>query len=118
MRLSAVVVGHSSSSLVGGQGWDEAVVRSLADVLPAGVSVTTNGLDCMSALRASGVRRPFLLLAPCFHEATMAAGVADSAGHCFETHGHMLYDPDRKWTEQTPRAVLLHSRALRHEVAP
>src|SRR3546814_7316769 len=104
MRLSAVVVGHSSSSLVGGQGWDEAVVRSLADVLPAGVSVTTNGLDCMAALRASGVRRPFLVLPPWFDEATMAAGVAYYAGHGFEPAGHMRYDPGRKRRDLPPRA--------------
>ena len=30
MRLQAVVIGHSSSSIVGGKGWDEAVVADLS----------------------------------------------------------------------------------------
>jgi maleate isomerase len=57
MRLSVVVVGHSSSSILGGEGWDEAVVTELSAILGAGTRVTTNGLDCVAALRASGVRR-------------------------------------------------------------
>ena len=52
MRLSAVVVGHSSSSILGGKGWDEAVVAHLSAMLGAGTRVTTNGLDCVAALRA------------------------------------------------------------------
>ena len=54
MRLQAVVVAHSSSSLLGGKGWDEATVASLSPVLGAGPVVTTNGLDTQAALRASG----------------------------------------------------------------
>ncbi|HIF10822.1 MAG TPA: hypothetical protein EYQ81_13980, partial [Sneathiellales bacterium] len=54
MRLSAVVIGHSSSSFVGGKGWDEAVVENLSRTLGPGVNVTTNGLDTLAALRASG----------------------------------------------------------------
>ena len=37
MRLSAVVIAHSSSSLLGGKGWDEAAVVSL-EVRPSAVS--------------------------------------------------------------------------------
>ena len=59
MGLSAVVVAHSSSSVAGGQGWDEAVVESLRAVLDAKTQVTTNGADCTLALRHLGVRRPF-----------------------------------------------------------
>ena len=58
MRLSAVVVGHSSSSLLGGPQWDEAVVETLARELGGEVAVTTNGLDRAAAPRASGVNRP------------------------------------------------------------
>ena len=38
MRLSAVVVGHSSSSILGGKGWDTATVASLSGMLGAGWS--------------------------------------------------------------------------------
>jgi maleate isomerase len=75
MHLSAVVVGHSSSSILGGTGWDEAVVEKLSGSLGPGVSVTTNGLDGLAALRASDVRRPFLVLPPWFNDETVAAGV-------------------------------------------
>ncbi len=33
MRLSAVVIAHSSSSIAGGQGWDDAVVKQLSEVV-------------------------------------------------------------------------------------
>jgi maleate isomerase len=60
MRLSAVVVGHSSSSFLGGKGWDEAVIAEITKILATGtlapkVNVTTNGLDCLAALRASAI---------------------------------------------------------------
>jgi maleate isomerase len=61
MCLSAVVVGHSSSSILGGPQWDEAVVETLSRELGGGVAVTSNGLDCAAALQASGVNRPFLV---------------------------------------------------------
>ena len=46
MHLSAVVIGHSSSSIAGGKGWDAAVVEQLSQSGPAGRAATTNGLDC------------------------------------------------------------------------
>jgi maleate isomerase len=65
MKLQAVVVGHSASSILGGEGWDEAVVDALSSVLP-GVAVSTNGIDCIAALRMMGVSRPLLVLPPWF----------------------------------------------------
>jgi len=77
MCLSAVVVGHSSSSIRGGPKWDEAVVETLSRELGGGVAATTNGLDCAAALQASGVNRPFLVFPPWFDDSLMAAGVRD-----------------------------------------
>lgn len=74
MRLSAVVIAHSSSSLLGGKGWDEAAVVSLLPLLGDGTIVTTNGIDTCAALRASGSKRPFLVLPPWFNDETVAAG--------------------------------------------
>src|SRR5260221_9091443 len=54
MRLSAVMLAHTSSSIVGGGGWDAAAVSSLSAALGAGVIVSTNGLDTLAALRVSG----------------------------------------------------------------
>src|SRR5881394_2433665 len=53
MRLSAVAVGHTSSSVVGGKGWDAAAASALSVVLGPGVIVSTNGLDTLAALLAS-----------------------------------------------------------------
>jgi maleate isomerase len=46
---------------MGGPRWDEAVTETLSRELGGRVAVTTNGLDCAAALRASGVNRPFLV---------------------------------------------------------
>ena len=73
MGLSVVVMGHSSSSFVGGKGWDEAAVDRLSVILGPNVIVTTNGLDTIAALRASGVRHPFLIVPPWFNDETAAA---------------------------------------------
>ena len=67
MRLSSVVIGHSSSSFAGGAGWDEAVVAQLSGVVGDDIAVTTNGLDCLAALRTVRARRPFLVLPPWFN---------------------------------------------------
>jgi maleate isomerase len=73
LRPHAVVVAHSTSSVLGGAGWDVAASARLAEVLPRGTHVTTSGADCRLALRACAVRRPLLVLPPWFGEATAAA---------------------------------------------
>src|SRR6185369_2052676 len=70
MRLTAATVGHTSSSVVGGKGWDSATAKSLSSVLGAGIKATTNGLDTLAALGASKVKRPFLVLPPWFPDDT------------------------------------------------
>ena len=93
MRLAAVTVGHSSSSILGGKGWDAATVASLSPVLGAGTIVSTNGLDTQAALRASGVKRPFLVLPPWFNDDTVAAGLRYYADHGLTTAGHIATTP-------------------------
>lgn len=73
LRPHAVVLAHSSSSVLGGPGWDAAAAARLAAALPSGTHVTTNGTDCHLALRACAVRRPLLVLPPWFGDATAAA---------------------------------------------
>lgn len=104
MRLSAVVVGHSSSSFLGGKGWDEAVVAELSKILAAGslapkVAITTNGLDCLAALRASGIDRPFLVLPPWYGDDTVAAGLRYLADLGVSLSGHLRYDPGPEWRD-------------------
>src|SRR6185312_4362101 len=100
--LSAVAVGHSSSSILGGPRWDESVVAALSRELGGGVAVTTNGLDCAAALQASGVKRPFLVFPPWFDDGVVAAGVADWRARGIEPAGHLRYDPGRQWRDLPP----------------
>lgn len=118
MRLSAVVIGHSSSSIVGGKGWDDAVVASLNGLLGPGTIATTNGLDSLAGLRASGVRRPFLVLPPWFNDATVGLGVRYYAEHGFEPAGHLRYDPGRKWRDVPPGDLYAQGMGFEQEIEP
>ncbi len=118
MRLAAVVVGHSSSSILGGAGWDEAVVARLAGELPAGTVVSTNGLDSLAALRASGVRRPFLVLPPWFNDDTVAAGGRYYRERGFAPAGVMRYDPGRKWRDVPPGELYPQGMGFEQDIEP
>ena len=118
MRLSMVTVAHSSSSLLGGKGWDEATVAALSPLLGAGTRLTTNGLDTFAALRACKVRRPFLVLPPWFNDQTVAAGIAYYADCGFAPAGHLRYDPGRKWRELPPGDLVGLGAGFEQEVEP
>ena len=118
MRLSAVVVGHSSSSILGGRGWDEAVVGNLSSQLGPDIIVTTNGLDSLAALQASEVRRPFLVLPAWFNDETSAAGVRYYAEHGYEPAGHLRYDPGGKWRDIPPGELYRNGMGFEQEIEP
>jgi maleate isomerase len=118
MRLSAVTVGHSSSSILGGKGWDEATVAALAPLLGAGTIVSTNGLDTQAALRASKVARPFVVLPPWFNDQTVAAGVRYYTDQGFAPAGHLRYDPGRKWRDLPPGDLVGQGMGFEQEVDP
>lgn len=118
MKLSAVVIGHSSSSFVGGEGWDEAVVETLSCGLEDTVAVTTNGLDTFAALRASGVRRPYLILPPWFNGKTVGLGLRYFADHGVELAGHLSYDPGPKWRDKPPGDLYGLGMGFAQEVEP
>ncbi len=105
MRLSAVVIGHSSSSLLGGSGWDDAVTRRLAEVVAPGTKVTTNGRDCRAALQASGIVRPFLVFPAWFGEAVLDTGERYFVDHGFAAAGRMQFDPGRNWRDLPPERL-------------
>ena len=102
MRLTAVVIGHSSSSIIGGKGWDDAVVAELLPVIGRDVFVTTNGQDCTAALQASGVERPFLVFPAWFNADTLAAGQSYFQDGGFQPSGHLHFDPGRTWRDVPP----------------
>ncbi|MFO1158728.1 MAG: hypothetical protein U1E60_07810 [Reyranellaceae bacterium] len=116
LRLSAVVIGHSSSSLLGGKGWDEATIAGLEAALGSGPAVTTNGRDTVAALNACNVKRPFLVLPPWFNDALLASGVRYYADHGVEPAGHMRYDPGRKWRDLLPGDLTTHGMHLEQDL--
>lgn len=118
MRLSAVVVGHSSSSILGGEGWDEAVVAHLSTLLGAGPRVTTNGLDCLAALRALAVRRPFLVLPPWYDEQIVAAAIGYCADRGAAPAAHLRYDPAGRWRDLPPGELYAHGMGFEQEIEP
>jgi maleate isomerase len=118
MRLSAVVIGHSSSSILGGDDWDEAVVESLSRILTSGTIATTNGLDSLAALLATGVQHPFLVFPPWFGDDTVAAGVRYYASRGFNPAGHLRYDPGRKWRDVPPADLYPQGMGFEQEIEP
>lgn len=102
---SAVVLAHSSSSIAGGAGWDEAVVEKLHDWMPGATKVTTNGIDCVLALRASGVTCPFLVFPPWFGDAIIAQGVDYFAEKNLRAAAHMRHIPEAKWRNVRPEKL-------------
>lgn len=116
MRLDSVIIGHSSSSILGGPGWDQAVVRALGKVLPAGTSVTTNGLDCLAALQAADIHQPFLVFPPWFNETLVDAGLRYFASHGFSPAGSMRVDPGRQWRDLSPSDLYAQGLGFEQDV--
>lgn len=118
MRLQAVTVGHSSSSIVGGKGWDTATVAALSEVLGKDKLVTTNGLDTLAALETLGVTRPLLVLPPWFNAQTVAAGVHYYAEHGILPAAHLSYDPGPSWRDLPPGELTARGLGFAQELEP
>ena len=102
LRPHAVTIAHSSSSVVGGAGWDDAATARLAAALPPGTHVTTNGADCRLALRASGVARPCLVVPPWFGEATASAVTAYFTGEGLTPAATLRTALEPRWQATPP----------------
>ncbi|MGE0286942.1 MAG: hypothetical protein AB7I42_18335 [Bradyrhizobium sp.] len=102
MRLSAIVVAHTSSSVIGGDGWDEAVVARLSQIIGGTTRVTTNGIDCIEALRHCGAKRPFVVLPPWFDPPFAERATAYLNERGFAVSGHLIQIPDPKWRNVAP----------------
>ncbi len=118
MRLSAVTLGHTSSSVIGGKGWDDAVIKSISAVVGAGTIVTTNGLDTMAALEAAGVKRPFLVLPAWFGEDFVKTALGYYAAHGVQPAGGLRYDPGPKWRDLPPGELTGQGMHLEQEIEP
>ncbi len=118
MAPDAVVVGHSSSSVMGGPGWDAAVIAALGDILGPQVAVTTNGLDCSAALTALGARRPFLVLPPWYGDGTCAAAGDYLRDAGFDPAGQHRFTPGGTWAGIAPGDLVGRGLANAQETAP
>ena len=102
MALSAVSVAHSSSSVVGGVGWDDAVTAKLSEHLPPTTAITTNGADCLLALKEMDAKHPMLVFPPWFGEAAMQSAVDYMQGLGVNPASTLRHVPDRKWHGTAP----------------
>lgn len=118
MRLSAVVIGHSSSSILGGPGWDQAVVESLSEIVDQETVVTTNGLDSLAALRAVGAKRPFLVLPPWFNDNIVASAVRYYADLGVPPAAYLRYDPGPGWRDLPPGELYPRGMGFAQQVEP
>ena len=116
MRLDAVVSAHSSSSIVGGDGWDEATQAALRSVVRATTHVSTNGLDCKAALKAVEVERPYVVFPPWFGDEVL------ERGREYFTHSDLapadIYrsDPGMGWRELPPNALYAEGLGFEQDV--
>ena len=118
MRLGAVVIGHSSSSILGGAGWDAATVAAISGIVRPETQVTTNGIDGQAAMLATGVRRPFIVLPPWFNDATAEAAMAYYRGLGVAPVGPLRYDPGRGWREVPHGEMYPQGLGFEQEVEP
>lgn len=97
MAVDVAVLAHSSSSIIGGPGWDEAAVAALSAELPASTTATTNGLDMRLALGALGARLPFLVMPAWMSDGILASAAAYLASFGLAVAGVWRYQPLDKW---------------------
>ncbi len=116
MRLSAVVIGHSSSSFMGGQGWDQAVVAKLSEHLGDDVHISTNGLDCSAALNALDLRQPFVVIPPWYNDDTRQAGLSYLQDQGLQPAGWMRHDPGPGWRDVPPPEMYGHGLGFAQDV--
>jgi maleate isomerase len=118
MKLDAVVIGHTTSSFMGGKGWDEKMASDLASVVGKDRFVTTNGLDMQAALRAQSIRRPFLVVPPWFGDGNVKAGIAYFAERGFQPSGHLRYDPGPGWRDIPPGELYASGMGFAQQIEP
>jgi len=118
MQLSAVVIGHTSSSVVGGKGWDEAVTAEMREILGSSAPVSTNGMDTIAGLKAVGAKRPFLVAPAWFGDTAVEAAVRYYSEHGFDPAGHIRYDPGERWRHLAPEDLYAHGIAVAQEITP
>ena len=98
-----VVLGHSSSSILGGDGWDDAVVRRLEEVIGGKTKVTTNGQDCTLALSSLGASRPFVVIPPWFNDSFIQIAEAYLKQQGLTPAAMFRHAPAERWRDVPPQ---------------
>src|SRR5438067_3501264 len=91
MLLDAICVCFGTLSFFGGYGFDEGFTVE-ASRKAHGVPVTNAGLASILAMRASGITRPFLIMAPWFKPAITDAATRYYSDAGFEIRGQLRFD--------------------------
>jgi len=118
MKLNAVVLGHTTSSIIGGKGWDEKMAADIGAIVGKTVFATTNGLDMQAALKASNIKRPFIVVPPWFNDANAQAGAAYFAERGFKPAGHLRYDPGPGWRDVPPGEMYARGMGFAQQIEP
>ena len=118
MKLQAAVLAHTTSSIVGGKGWDEKMAADLTAIIGKDVFCTTNGLDQQAALRAQGIKRPFIVVPPWFNDQSLAAGVTYFSERGFSPAGHLRYDPGPGWHDIPPGDLYPKGMGFAQQIEP
>lgn len=104
MRLDAICICFTTSSFFGGYGFDEPFTRE-ASRKAHGMPVTTAATALADAMRASGMRRPFMVIPPWFKDEIVAAAKGYFAGAGLEVSGPLRFDLGTGWQDVKPWEV-------------
>ena len=118
MRLDAAVLAHTTSSVLGGEGWDDAVAAALSQAIGGETVVTTNGADQKAALAAMGLAKPFVVFPPWFGESQLQAGTDYYAEGDIRPVGFMRHDPGIGWRDVPPSEQYPRGLGFEQQVQP
>jgi maleate isomerase len=118
MQLEAIVIGHTSSSVIGGKGWDEAVIAEMRTILGPDVHVTTNGADTIAGLMAVGAKRPFIVAPAWFNDSAIQSALGYYGDYGFEPAGAMRYDPGGHWRDIPPEELYARGMGFAQRIKP
>jgi maleate isomerase len=117
IRPHVAVLAHSSSSFVGGPGWDDQVIAAMAARLAPETLATTNGLDTRLALTRLGLSRPFLVMPAWMSDLLIDSAVSYYAAFGFTIASAWRYEPPSPWKDIPPNALYDRGMATDQETA-
>ncbi|KAF0128115.1 MAG: maleate isomerase [Xanthobacteraceae bacterium] len=112
---TVAVLAHSSSSFVGGPGWDDAVIAAMAGKLSPDTTATTNGLDTRLALAHLGVSRPFLVMPAWMTDRLIESAVTYYAAFGIAIPAASRYVPPAPWRDIAPQHLYDRGMATAQE---